>query len=198
MQQRKSSSVRRRLWSAIVPCLALGFWIGGCASGEREQDPTPLLVAVPEASAGSAAHGESVIVPSGTVLEVEFLDDLSSETSIAGDRFRARVVEGVNVDGHVAIRTGDEVVGTVLEAVPSKKIGGSASLRLGIESVAVATGGTIPLSATVIEDGTRQTGPDAATTGTAAAATDDGGPVAIRSGTVVGIRLDQPAEVPAS
>jgi hypothetical protein len=204
----------------------------GCAGGDQESETTPLLVAETAADSGSV-QAETRIVPAGTMLAVEFLDGVSSETSTAGDRFRARVVDDVSVDGRVAIAAGDEVVGSVLEAVPSKKIGGKATLRLAFESLETSTGDSIPVSATFVEEGRKQAGKDAATiggataggallgriighqkdedargttigavvgaaVGTAIAATNEGDPVSIASGTVVGIRLDGPAEVPVS
>jgi Zn-dependent protease with chaperone function len=117
----------------------------------------------------SSAGGRSdVTVPSGTVLAVEFEQTLSSANSQAGDLFTARVLEPVLVDGRVAIAAGSIVSGRVVNALPSKKIGGKAQLNLEFTSLRIASGDDSPISASFRGQAKSQTKKDAATIGGAA------------------------------
>jgi len=117
----------------------------------------------------SFSGSKDVTVPSGTVLAVEFQQTLSSASSQSGDRFTARVVEPVLVDGRVAIATGSIVSGRVVKVVPSKKMGGRAQMNLEFTSLQFASGAESPISASFHGQGKSQTKKDAATIGGAAA-----------------------------
>ena len=123
------------------------------AREEEEQRPAPLVVNV----------------PAGTVMEVELLESVSSQTSEAGDIFRARVSSDVSTDGAVGIPAGSEVVGVVTEAVPLRKVGGQAKLGLKFTDLVLPSGQTVPIHASFVTEGRSETRKDAATIGGAAA-----------------------------
>lgn len=109
-------------------------------------------------------------VPSGTVMRVEFLESLSSQTSEPGDIFRARVASDVTAEGgQVVIPAGSEVVGVVGEAVPLRKVGGQAKLTLRFTDLVLPSGSTVPIHASFVGEGRSETRKDAATIGGAAA-----------------------------
>lgn len=108
-------------------------------------------------------------VPSGTVMEVEFLEGLSSQTSEPGDIFRVRVASDVATDGAVGIPAGSEILGVVTEAVPLKKVGGRAKLALKFTDLVLPSGKTVPIQASLVTEGRSETRKDAATIGGAAA-----------------------------
>ena len=110
-----------------------------------------------------------VEIPSGTVMEVEFLEGLSSQTSEPGDIFRVRVASDVGTDGAVGIPAGSEILGVVTEAVPLKKIGGKAKLSLKFTDLVMPSGKTVPIQASLVTEGRSETRKDAATIGGAAA-----------------------------
>ena len=110
----------------------------------------------------------AMTVPSGTVLSVEFQQTLSSADSRPGDRFTARVVEPVLVNGRIAIEAGSIVSGRVVTALPSKKLGGRARLDLEFTSLKPGSGGGGPISASFHGEGKSQTKKDAAAIGGAA------------------------------
>jgi hypothetical protein len=123
---------------------------------EREEEarrPAPLVVNV----------------PAGTVMEVELLEGLSSQTSEAGDIFRARVASNVASDGAVGIPAGSEILGVVTEAVPLGKVGGRARLGLKFTDLVLPNGRTVPIDASLVQQGANETRKDAATIGGAAA-----------------------------
>ncbi|HWM92565.1 MAG TPA: hypothetical protein VN493_17505 [Thermoanaerobaculia bacterium] len=110
-----------------------------------------------------------VEVPAGTVMEVELLEGLSSQTSEPGEIFRARIASNVGSDGSVGIPAGSEVVGVVTEAVPLGKVGGRAKLALKFTDLILPSGKTVPIQASLVQQGRNETGKDAATIGGAAA-----------------------------
>jgi hypothetical protein len=160
-------------------------------AGETASNGAPLV------GAGEGSHW--VTVPAGTLITVEFVDSVSSETDVAGDTFTARIVEPVVVDGEVALHAGDEVLGKVIEAVPAKKIGGQARLNLDFTALRLASGTEVELSAGFVHDGKNQNPKDAATigaVGTAIAAANEGDPIEIPRGTVIDIRAVAPLSFP--
>jgi hypothetical protein len=112
---------------------------------------------------------EKVTVPSGTVLTIVFDDTVSSATSRAGDSFSARVAHPVAVDGRVAIEDGSIVYGRVVDAQPSKRIGGRARLNLDFTSLRTPAGEEVPIAAAFHGLAKSQTKKDAATIGGATA-----------------------------
>ena len=163
-----------------------------------------------------------VTVPAGSLVTVEFLERLSSHDSSVGQGFTARVVDPVRVDGRVAIPAGAIVTGTVTEAKPAKKVGGSSRLGLEFDELELPGGGSEPIAATFSSKGKSSTGRDVAIIAGAAAGgailgnqtiDKDGGtkgaligaaagaiaasqtrakPVVIEAGTVTNLELSEP------
>lgn len=122
---------------------------------EERAERTPALVSTVEA---------------GTIMDAELLQELSSNGSVAGDTFRARLVSGVRGDGEGGIPAGSEVVGVVEEAVPvTRRVGGKARLTLRFTDLVLPSGATVPIRASLVEQGRSETRKDAATIGGAAA-----------------------------
>jgi Zn-dependent protease with chaperone function len=133
-------------------------------------EATPLSSAGQGSSSQYSGSNGPLTVPSGTMLAVEFQQTLSSADSKSGDRFTARVVEPVMVDGKVAIAKGSIISGQVMAVQPSKskKFGGRAQLNLEFTSLQVASGGKSPISASFLGQGKSQKKKDAVTIGGAA------------------------------
>lgn len=110
-----------------------------------------------------------VVVPAGTLVDVEFEDSLSSATSVLGERFQSRVVADVSVDGERVIPAGSMVFGSVTEVVPQKKIGGQARIALSFDRLELPSGESVAMQASFAEAGQKQTRKDAATIGGSAA-----------------------------
>jgi hypothetical protein len=111
----------------------------------------------------------SVTLPASTALQVEFAEGLSSEESAVGDPVRAFVVQDVVRDGIVAVPTGSEVQGQVVEVRAGKKIGGQAKLALGFQTLRLPSGDELAIQSSIEFVGKKQTGKDAATIGGSAA-----------------------------
>ena len=111
-----------------------------------------------------------VKLPAATRLRLEFLEPLSSETSLAGDPVRAMLAEDVvGQGGLVALPAGSTVLGTVTEAVAEKKIGGQARLALRFDKIATPAGYRAAIEASLDASGRPQKKKDAATIGGSAA-----------------------------
>jgi hypothetical protein len=120
------------------------------------------------ASGCAAKAMKEAQVPSGTQLEVELLDPVSSANSSVGDAVTARVASDVVVAGKVLINAGSTVTGTVAEARGLKAIGGRALLRVEFGSIDLPSGET-PIRASYFREGKSETKKDAATIGGATA-----------------------------
>jgi hypothetical protein len=119
----------------------------------------------PEEPPVEAPRTVEVSVPAGRVLNVQLTQRLASNTSKTGDIFRVRVAHDVRVDGVVAIPRGSEIVGVVTDAAPLPRIGGQARLSLKLTDLVLPSGATVPIHASLVQEGPNQTGRDAATIG---------------------------------
>jgi hypothetical protein len=135
------------------------------AQPSRSPEPQPE----PAPSIETAPRSVMLSLPPATALAVRFEDKLSSETSLAGDHFRALVVRDVTRDGLVAIPAGTEVRGSVASVVPQKRIGGQAKLALSFDRLYLPSGESVAISAALEQTGKPQKKRDAATIGGSAA-----------------------------
>ncbi|HEX4959949.1 MAG TPA: hypothetical protein VF173_03855 [Thermoanaerobaculia bacterium] len=140
----------------------------GPASGpEPAEEPAPAPE--PPAPPVEAPRTVNVTVPAGTSLDVALKDRLASNTSAVGDTFRVRVARDIRQDGVVAIPRGSELVGVVTEAVPLPRVGGQAKLGIKLTDLVLPSGSTVPVHASLVQQGRNETGRDAATIGGTAA-----------------------------
>jgi hypothetical protein len=131
------------------------------APEEPAAEPAPR----PSEPPVEAPRTVEVSVPAGRVLDVQLTQRLASDTSRTGDVFRVRVAHDVRVDGVVAIPRGSEIVGVVTDAAPLPRIGGRARLTLKLTDLVLPSGTTVPIHASLVQEGPNQTGRDAATIG---------------------------------
>jgi hypothetical protein len=144
------------------------------AAEAEEVRPAPVPEPEPEEEVEAEVREEPravpVDVPAGTAFDVEFLDTIGSATSRTGDTFRVRVSRDVFLDGDVVIPAGSEVVGVVTDAAPLRRVGGRAKLGLRFTDLVLPSGSTVPIDASLVQEGRSETGRDAATIGGGAAA----------------------------
>jgi hypothetical protein len=77
-------------------------------------------------------------VPGGTALELTLETPVSSDQSKAEDTVRAHVTRPVVIDGMTAIPAGAQAMGTVVEASPSGRVKGRATVTISFNRVIVA------------------------------------------------------------
>jgi hypothetical protein len=101
-----------------------------------DADARVKAAASPAAKAAAVRNGTTrVVIPSGTVLKVSLIDALNSDTSSAGDSFRASLAESVVINGATLLQKGTTVRGRVLGVDGSGRVKGRASIRLALTDI---------------------------------------------------------------
>ena len=78
-----------------------------------------------------------IVVPAGTVLHVRLVQAVGSKISQEGSRFEATLSSSVVVKGQKAIPAGTRAAGTVVEAHPSGRFKGGATLVVELNSISL-------------------------------------------------------------
>ncbi len=149
---------------ALICVLALF----GCSDSGTTPEGEQAALAEETAAAPEVTYTDYT-VPAGTILTVQFLETISSDTNIAGDTFNAQVLDPVMVNGFTVIEEGSVVSGSVLEVIPAKKIGAGAQMSLEFTRVRLLSGDEYPISAMFTDASEGAKKKDAATIGGAAA-----------------------------
>ncbi len=82
---------------------------------------------------------QKVTIPSGTTLSVRLVDTIDSETAQQGQTFHATLESPLSVEGDVAIPSGYDVEGHVVEVKSAGKFAGQSVLTLQLDRIAVGT-----------------------------------------------------------
>src|SRR5579872_3793119 len=101
----------------------------------REQRPR-IMRRDPDPPA-SESRGNSLSIPSGTVLKVRMIDSVDSETSQLGQTFQASLDDPIMVDGQTVVPRGADIVAKLVEDKQSGKISGRTELTLDLVSMRV-------------------------------------------------------------
>lgn len=164
---------RSQAAQTLATALLLGL-VTACGNAEAEpgQGDAETQTAA-EYESPESETSESVVVPSGTELQLELATALSTEQNQTGDRFDATVLAPVMRDGNTAIPAGATVRGRVTAVQPPSDEQ-PAVLKVDFDQIE-AFGETYPLDATLtaaeIETGSdSSTGEDIAKVGVGTAA----------------------------
>ena len=119
--------------------------------------------------APSQPRQQAFLIPEGTVIEARLAEEISTEYSRPGDRFRAVLDRDIEAGDRVVIPSGAQLTGIILESEESGKVNGRARLVFALEAVEFA-GETYELETSSIEMEAESTKKrDAAAVGGAAA-----------------------------
>lgn len=88
--------------------------------------------------------GSGILIPRDTIMRIELLSNLSTNTSQKGDRFQARVIEPKEYDGAT-------IEGQVTDVKRPGKAKGNSELQLSFDTIRLADGRSAKLNAQVIE-----------------------------------------------
>lgn len=133
----------------------------------KQAAPSPKA-AVASATAPAPARQAAPVaapinVPAGTPLSIELVSAVSTKTARVGDRVQARLASDVVVGGRTAAAAGASVQGTVTEVVSgSSRIGGTPTLGLAFDTLTLADGASVPISAHLVQQGASDTARDTA------------------------------------
>ncbi len=129
---------------ACMSGLVLGIF--GCTSNAGRE---------PNASMHhSVRNSDKIELPAGTLLKVELVDPLRSDTSLPGDAFLASIAEPVVVNGVAVLDNQTLIWGRVVDSVKSDRKKGSASLQLTLTDI-TESDRTTPIVTNVFTAGAR-------------------------------------------
>jgi len=123
------------------------------ATSKPAAAPKPATTTVAEAPKPVVAAGpKQYTVPAGTSLSAQLPATITTKTARVGDRIAANLSSDLIVDGKVIAKAGALLQGSVTEVISgSRKIGGTPTLGLSFDSLTVADGGDIPISARITQ-----------------------------------------------
>ena len=125
-----------RVDAADARVAAADAYIKAAAAYVTAADAHPKAGASPWAKASVRDGSSKVVIPLGTVLKVSLIDSLNSDTSAAGERFRASLAEPVVINGATLLPKGTKVQGRVIGVEDSGRVRGQASIRLALSDIA--------------------------------------------------------------
>lgn len=136
-------------WLAVAVLLI----VGGCSSSTPSSSTTSDSSKPDESKSAERAartSAKSIVIGSGTVLDVTLDQSVSSKTNNAGDHFDASLAAPVTEGDRVVLPIGTKVIGTVTLAHSAGKFKGNAALGLALDSI-VVNGKAYPVQATSVE-----------------------------------------------
>ena len=108
------------------------------------------------AASHPAPPAEEVILPNQMAVHLKLGRGLSSETAKVGEEVNFEVAEPVIVHGRTVIEKGAPAAGTVAEAEPKGRMGKAGKLNVGVNSVKLANGESLPLRSFGINSSSEQ------------------------------------------
>ena len=148
---------------------------GGAAAGSASGASAATSAATPvgdqaKPAAPAAPAMMEMEVPAGTPLAIVLDTPVSSATSQVEDTVKGHVANAVDVGGMTTIPKGSQVSGTVVEASPSGKVKGRASIALRFNRVIVAKTPYTIRTARIVREAEATKGEDAKKVGVGAGA----------------------------
>ena len=123
---------------------------GGCGQ-EPAPKPQPVGGFVPDTKPAPPIRWVDAVVPKGTNIPLVASLAVSAGTSRVGDRFDARVAEGVVTDSKLAIPEGARIEGYVAAINPHGHEGSrGGTVTLAFKVVSTQTGASAPIAAHVV------------------------------------------------
>jgi hypothetical protein len=130
----------------------------------------PAARVAPAPPAAPRVEYRTLTAPAGTALTLELLTPLTTETAQVETPVRARLKQGVSVDGFAVLPAGSELTGVVTEAEGAGRVKGRAHLVFAFTEAAVAGASEKLRTAPLTFDAKATHGKDAAKIGIGAAA----------------------------
>lgn len=130
----------RQLFNSTIPTT-----LSRRSAADQQTDNTPQAATVrDESTATTAPTGGTIDIPRDTLMLVELLSDMSTDSSQRGDRFQSRVIEPATYEGAIA-------EGRITSVRRPGKVKGVAELQLTFDTIRFQDGRVANLSADVIE-----------------------------------------------
>ena len=94
----------------------------------------------PDGGIVTRIQGPSNRLPVGSLMKVKLAENISTESTPAGMKFTALLIEGVARDGHVLVPAGSVLTGYVTEIHGGKRMSGAASIHLKTSAMTLPDG----------------------------------------------------------
>ena len=107
------------------------------AAADENPAPAPVAQAAPAPQPPPPAPPRKVTVPSGTSMAIRLLDPIDSEKAQPGQTFRATLDAPLPSDGDVAVPSGYDVKGHIVDVKSAGKFAGQSLLVLELDSISV-------------------------------------------------------------
>jgi BON domain len=135
----KPTATHRRAESKAPALVASAAQQTEADAGRAEPPSAPVPPAAPAAPATPPPPPapKRVTIAAGTTMAVRLVDAISSETAQAGQTFRATLDTPLATDGEVAIRSGYNVEGHVVDVKSAGKFAGKSELVLQLDRISV-------------------------------------------------------------
>jgi hypothetical protein len=198
LAEREAALKQKELEAELAKRDAENAAAAAAAAAAAQKDAAARQAAAKKASAAKAATAAAapkaappatpIVVPAGTQLAVEFVTPVSTKTNNVGDRIDARLASDLMIGDRRAAKAGASVQGSITQIISgSKKVGGTPTLGVTFNSLVVANGSRVSISAPMTQLGKSETGKDTAKiVGGAAAGAIIGHQVSSKNGSVVG------------
>ena len=110
---------------------------GPGAAMAHQDSPQPVAPAAP-ATPPPPPPPQKVTIPAGTSLAVRLVDTIDSEKNQPGETFRATLNSPLSVDGEIAIPSGYDVEGHIVDVKSAGKFAGQSVLVLQLDRISVS------------------------------------------------------------
>ena len=130
---RKSTARKRSQMTDSAPVTPVAAPTGTqMAMNHQEATPAPPPAPAPP------PPPQKVTIPAGTTLAVRLVDAIDSEKNQTGETFRATLNSPLSVEGDIAIPSGYDVEGHIVEVKSAGKFAGQSVLVLQLDRISVA------------------------------------------------------------
>jgi hypothetical protein len=92
---------------------------------------------------------DQVTLPEGTIVSVRMIDSISSDRNHAGERFRASIVDPIQIGNRTVVPRGADAYVKLVNASSAGRVKGRSELQLQLERVVVG-GHSYPVSSNVL------------------------------------------------
>jgi hypothetical protein len=135
---RRASAPKRRPVVRHTSEMASAAPTAGADMGMAHQDSAQPVTPTAPAPPPPPPPPQKVTIPAGTSLSVRLVDAIDSERNQSGETFRATLNSPLAVDGEIAIPSGYDVEGHLVEVKSAGKFAGQSEVVMQLDRISVA------------------------------------------------------------
>ncbi len=136
-RRREPAPKRRNVVARDTTEMAAAGAAGAGAAMAHQDSPQPVTPPAP-ATPPPPPPPQKVTIPAGTSLSVRLVDTIDSEKNQPGETFRATLNSPLSVDGEIAIPSGYDVEGHIVDVKSAGKFAGQSVLVLQLDRISVS------------------------------------------------------------